>query len=85
MATEISIEDSSRMPLLDKSSKDVQVEQILPWKQQLTLRGLFISALLGTVFSLMVHRLNLTTGVVPYLSARRLHFWLSTSSSFGIS
>lgn len=67
MATEISIEDSSRMPLLDKSSKDVQVEQILPWKQQLTLRGLFISALLGTVFSLrpcfisvLEHRIRLT-------------------------
>lgn len=69
MATEISIEESSRMPLLDKSSKDVQVEQILPWKKQLTLRGLFISALLGTVLSLMVHRLNLTTSVVSSLCA----------------
>lgn len=31
--------------------------------------GVFISALLGTVFSLMVHQLNLTTGVVPSLCA----------------
>lgn len=68
MATEISIEDSTLKPLLDKS-QNIQIEQILPWKQQLTLRGLLISAVLGTLFSLMVHRLNLTVGVVPSLGA----------------
>ncbi|KAI8550168.1 hypothetical protein RHMOL_Rhmol06G0084200 [Rhododendron molle] len=73
MATEISIEASSTMALLDKSSKTPRTYKLSKYchgsSNLRRARGLFISALLGTVFSLMVHRLSLTTGVVPSLCA----------------
>ncbi|KAL3688952.1 hypothetical protein R1sor_015261 [Riccia sorocarpa] len=41
---------------------------IPPWKEQLTLRALVVSVILGTLFSIITHRLNLTVGVIPSLN-----------------
>ena len=51
------------------------------WKEQVTLRALSVSALLGAMFSVIVMKLNLTTGIIPSLnvSAGLLGFFLLTS------
>ncbi|XP_002512907.2 probable metal-nicotianamine transporter YSL6 isoform X2 [Ricinus communis] len=69
MGTEIS------EPLLlppDSSSKsdvvDTDTEHIPEWKDQITIRGLLVSALLGTLFCIITHKLNLTVGIIPSLN-----------------
>ncbi|KAI0515497.1 hypothetical protein KFK09_008162 [Dendrobium nobile] len=43
--------------------------EMLPhWKEQITLRGLVVSALLGCLFCIITHKLNLTVGVIPSLN-----------------
>ncbi|KAL6844371.1 hypothetical protein ACP4OV_026044 [Aristida adscensionis] len=51
------------------------------WKEQVTARALAVSALLGSMFSVIVMKLNLTTGIIPSLnvSAGLLGFFLLTS------
>jgi hypothetical protein len=51
------------------------------WREQLTARALAVSALLGAMFSVIVMKLNLTTGIIPSLnvSAGLLGFFLLTS------
>ncbi|RLM74249.1 hypothetical protein C2845_PM15G25250 [Panicum miliaceum] len=51
------------------------------WREQVTLRALAVSALLGAMFSVIVMKLNLTTGIIPSLnvSAGLLGFFLLTS------
>lgn len=41
---------------------------IPPWKEQLTLRAFVVSAMLGIMFSFIVMKLNLTTGIIPSLN-----------------
>ncbi|CAN6273570.1 unnamed protein product [Urochloa humidicola] len=38
------------------------------WREQLTLRALVVSALLAVMFSVIVMKLNLTTGIIPSLN-----------------
>lgn len=38
------------------------------WKDQITTRGLVASALLGILFCIITHKLNLTVGIVPSLN-----------------
>ncbi|TVU16557.1 hypothetical protein EJB05_40128 [Eragrostis curvula] len=51
------------------------------WREQVTARALAVSALLGFMFSVIVMKLNLTTGIIPSLnvSAGLLGFFLLTS------
>uniref|UniRef100_A0A7N0V917 Metal-nicotianamine transporter YSL7 n=1 Tax=Kalanchoe fedtschenkoi TaxID=63787 RepID=A0A7N0V917_KALFE len=39
-----------------------------PWQRQITLRAMLVSMLLGTLFTLIVMKLNLTTGIIPSLN-----------------
>ncbi|XP_071696108.1 probable metal-nicotianamine transporter YSL6 [Rutidosis leptorrhynchoides] len=59
-------------PLLDESSQqktiDTELESIPEWKDQITIRGLIVSALLGTLFCIITHKLNLTVGIIPSLN-----------------
>ncbi|XP_009358702.1 metal-nicotianamine transporter YSL1 [Pyrus x bretschneideri] len=41
---------------------------ILPWTEQLTVRGVVASIVIGTVYSVIAMKLNLTTGIVPNLN-----------------
>ncbi|KAG8496797.1 hypothetical protein CXB51_007959 [Gossypium anomalum] len=41
---------------------------IQPWTQQITVRGVIVSILIGTVYSVIAMKLNLTTGWVPNLN-----------------
>lgn len=43
-------------------------EKIPPWTQQLTVRGIVASLIIGSVYSVIVMKLNLTTGLVPTLN-----------------
>ncbi|XP_028790726.1 metal-nicotianamine transporter YSL3 isoform X1 [Neltuma alba] len=44
------------------------VSRIAPWTRQITLRGLIASILIGIIYSVIVMKLNLTTGLVPNLN-----------------
>ncbi|KAG0485807.1 hypothetical protein HPP92_009886 [Vanilla planifolia] len=56
-------------------------EKIPPWREQITVRGLVVSALLGCLFCIITHKLNLTVGVIPSLNvaAGLLGFFLVRS------
>lgn len=43
-------------------------KSIPPWKSQLTFRGIFASLIIGIIYSVIVMKLNLTTGLVPNLN-----------------
>ncbi|KAJ1404002.1 Oligopeptide transporter, OPT superfamily [Sesbania bispinosa] len=40
-----------------------------PWTEQITVRGLLVSMMIGIIYSIIVMKLNLTTGMVPNLNA----------------
>ncbi|XVE84184.1 hypothetical protein DITRI_Ditri16bG0149600 [Diplodiscus trichospermus] len=66
MGTEI-----SEPLILDKKNIDgggVESERVPEWKDQITIRGLLVSALLGTLFCIITHKLNLTVGIIPSLN-----------------
>ncbi|CAN1850157.1 Probable metal-nicotianamine transporter YSL6 [Linum perenne] len=67
MGTEI-----SESLLLDsdttKVTGAVAGEQVPEWKEQITIRGLIVSALLGGLFCIITHKLNLTVGIIPSLN-----------------
>lgn len=46
----------------------VDPKALPPWKKQLTLRGLVASLFIGFMYSVIVMKLNLTTGLVPTLN-----------------
>ncbi|PIA33838.1 hypothetical protein AQUCO_04000127v1 [Aquilegia coerulea] len=75
--------------LSNESEKNIEIE-IPPWKDQITIRGLVVSALLGTLFCVITHKLNLTVGIIPSLNvaAGLLGFffvksWTTFSSKLG--
>lgn len=44
------------------------VKRIPPWRDQITIRGIVASVLIGIIYSIIVMKLNLTTGLVPNLN-----------------
>ncbi|KAL9689562.1 hypothetical protein QQ045_009949 [Rhodiola kirilowii] len=80
-------------PLLSESTKPADPVEIIPdWKEQITIRGLLVSAVLGTLFCVITHKLNLTVGIIPSLNvaAGLLGFffvktWTQFASKFGWS
>ncbi|KAK1432673.1 hypothetical protein QVD17_09571 [Tagetes erecta] len=83
-------------PLLDQpppqNPLDSTTETIPEWKDQITFRGLIVSALLGTLFCIITHKLNLTVGIIPSLNvaAGLLGFffvksWTTFLEKFGFS
>lgn len=67
------------------------MNRILPWQKQITIRGLVASVIIGIIYSVIVTKLNLTTGLVPNLnvSAALLAFvfvrtWTKLLSKAGI-
>ncbi|XP_057542415.1 probable metal-nicotianamine transporter YSL6 [Amaranthus tricolor] len=88
MGTELEVSE----PLIEESEKTIKQEEIPDWKDQITIRGLGVSALLGTLFCIITHKLNLTVGIIPSLNvaAGLLGFffvksWTSVLSKFGFS
>ncbi|EIE18748.1 OPT superfamily oligopeptide transporter [Coccomyxa subellipsoidea C-169] len=52
----------------DQPCKYDCVSNPAPWWHQITLRALFVGAILGTLFSIIIHKLSLTTGIIPSLN-----------------
>ncbi|KAL5071256.1 hypothetical protein RYX36_022143 [Vicia faba] len=54
---------------VEKAGVDVEdASGVAPWRQQITVRGLITSIFIGIIYSVIVMKLNLTTGLVPNLN-----------------
>ncbi|MCL7024999.1 hypothetical protein MKW94_004145 [Papaver nudicaule] len=69
-----------------------EAKEVPSWKDQLTIRSIFVSAILGVLFTFIVMKLNVTTGIIPSLNvaAGLLGFFFITSwtkicSKFGFT
>ncbi|XP_075645467.1 putative metal-nicotianamine transporter YSL6 [Castanea sativa] len=73
MGTEGSSVEISEPLLVEETQKiraveDTEHHQIPEWKEQITIRGLAVSAVLGSLFCIITHKLNLTVGIIPSLN-----------------
>lgn len=48
---------------------DTESKRIQPWKEQITVRGLVVSMVLGIIYSIIAMKLNLSAGIVPNFNA----------------
>jgi hypothetical protein len=69
----------------------VEAEVVPPWREQLTVRGIVVSAILGVLFCLITHKLNLTVGIIPSLNVAAgllgyflVRTWTAALERFGI-
>ncbi|RZC69614.1 hypothetical protein C5167_033965 [Papaver somniferum] len=80
----------------DKFSKNMNEDELMKkiqtWKKQITLRGLIASFVIGSLYSIVIMKLNLTTGITPNLNvyAALVAFmvilsWTKLLNKFGIS
>ncbi|VAH41603.1 unnamed protein product [Triticum turgidum subsp. durum] len=67
------------------------VEAMPPWREQLTVRGVVVSAILGVLFCLITHKLNLTVGIIPSLNVAAgllayflVRTWTAALNMFGV-
>ena len=67
-------------------------KRMQPWTQQITLRGIVASIIIGSIYSIIAMKLNLTTGMTPNMnvSAALLAFvfmrsWTKMLQKSGIS
>lgn len=65
--------------------------RLQPWKKQITVRGVIASIFIGSIYSVIIMKLNLTTGINPNLnvSAALLAFitvrtWTKLVRKFGL-
>ncbi|KAH9774927.1 metal-nicotianamine transporter YSL1 [Citrus sinensis] len=65
---EIEREDAEEDDHVELSDPEGSNKRQQPWTKQITIRGLVVSILLGIVYSVIVMKLNLTTGLVPQLN-----------------
>lgn len=62
------IENIEREDIEGTREEPEDVKRIAPWKRQITIRGLVASLAIGIMYSVIVMKLNLTTGLVPNLN-----------------
>lgn len=48
-----------------ESQVEVADTESKPWKEQITVRGLVVSMVLGIIYSIIAMKLNLSAGIVP--------------------
>ena len=48
--------------------EEEEVKRLPPWTKQITIRGIIASIAIGVIYSVIVMKLNLTTGLVPNLN-----------------
>ncbi|XVF12730.1 hypothetical protein REPUB_Repub08aG0144700 [Reevesia pubescens] len=65
---EMEIERVEREDLEEMTNEQEELKRIAPWMKQITIRGLIASLLIGIIYSVIVMKLNLTTGLVPNLN-----------------
>ncbi|XAR71599.1 hypothetical protein NMG60_11017952 [Bertholletia excelsa] len=67
----VGVEETSQIQRDDMEEVSDELEDIRrlpPWTKQLTIRGIVASILIGIIYSVIVMKLNLTTGLVPNLN-----------------
>ncbi|CAA2965864.1 metal-nicotianamine transporter YSL2-like isoform X1 [Olea europaea subsp. europaea] len=57
-----------REDLEETIDQEGDLKRIPPWTKQITIRGIVASLLIGIIYSIIVMKLNLTTGLVPNLN-----------------
>ncbi|KAM5582043.1 putative metal-nicotianamine transporter YSL6 [Rosa sericea] len=67
MGTSVEISEPLLVDDSDKI-KAAEEDRVPEWKEQITVRGLVVSAVLGTLFCIITHKLNLTVGIIPSLN-----------------
>ncbi|KAK9724851.1 hypothetical protein RND81_05G103000 [Saponaria officinalis] len=79
--TEIQTNEDDEDECNNNNNVEEVIKRVPPWKNQITIRGIIASILIGVVYSVIVMKLNLTTGLVPNLnvSAALLAFVLLRS------
>ncbi|KAI3922872.1 hypothetical protein MKW98_007003, partial [Papaver atlanticum] len=60
--------ESNGIPRKRRNGKVFENETVPTWQQQLTVRAFVVSLILGILFSFIVMKLNLTTGIIPSLN-----------------
>lgn len=92
MGTEVGVSEPLIAPSEKISAVDEDDQTVPEWKDQITIRGLVVSAMMGTLFCIITHKLNLTVGIIPSLNvaAGLLGFffvksWTSFLSKLGFS
>ncbi|KAJ0105235.1 hypothetical protein Patl1_17420 [Pistacia atlantica] len=70
MSTE---QEKEKREIEGENFEDTQQEsdgskRLQPWTQQISIRGLIVSILIGIMYSVIAMKLNLTTGLVPNLN-----------------
>eukprot|EP00252_Welwitschia_mirabilis_P018346 TRINITY_DN4077_c0_g1_i1.p1 TRINITY_DN4077_c0_g1~~TRINITY_DN4077_c0_g1_i1.p1 ORF type:complete len:370 (-),score=24.92 TRINITY_DN4077_c0_g1_i1:73-1182(-) len=80
-----------KRPLIEDENGRIDVSDVPAWQEQVTIRGIFVSAVLGGLFCIITHKLNLTVGIIPSLNvaAGLLGFffvktWTTILSKIGI-
>lgn len=69
MGEEREMEDSEKYDLENMAGLQQEHHNTIPpWSKQITARGLFASLVIGVIYSVIVMKLNLTTGLVPTLN-----------------
>lgn len=61
-------ERDERDDLEETQNEADEFRSIPPWKSQITFRGIVASIIIGIIYSVIVMKLNLTTGLVPNLN-----------------
>jgi len=81
MARRVTLEEEDDDDEAESVERVFEGWEVPGWREQVTVRALMVSALLGAMFSVIVMKLNLTTGIIPSLnvSAGLLGFFLLTS------
>lgn len=71
MGTETTSMDITE-PLIQQQEQENKseflTEPVPEWKEQITIRGLVVSGVLGCLFCIITHKLNLTVGIIPSLN-----------------
>lgn len=53
---------------MDSIERIFESKEVPPWQRQLTVRAFVVSFILGIMFTFIVMKLNLTTGIIPSLN-----------------
>ncbi|OVA20655.1 Oligopeptide transporter [Macleaya cordata] len=61
------LEEQQEQQMYSKEDDEL-MKKIQPWKKQITLRGLIASFVIGVLYSVVIMKLNLTTGLTPNLN-----------------
>ncbi|XP_021751311.1 probable metal-nicotianamine transporter YSL5 [Chenopodium quinoa] len=68
-AATFDVDDSTtNTTLITSVEKTFEGTVVPPWKQQLTIRAFVVSFVLSILFTFIVMKLNLTTGIIPSLN-----------------